>query len=268
MREEILEALQSSLDPLAAKAAIDALHPVLESVSPPPLLRRRRRPRVLEPVQGEGAGRASADERTTARFRLDSGASLRGQSEPAPLTVRKKQIAGKMCPAAESPLPPLSLPALRQKSAESGYDTESVIGVLRLVRRRGGQTMVAPSQTQSPARPPVLYKPARIAELRQRFERNRSAITDTLVDDEEEEAEMGDAGETARTGSADLALVAKYFSRSQDEAGPRPLATDLALDVSAPITSTAGAETAPSPMTPGLEGLLRWSSALDVQDLL
>ena len=263
MREEILLALQSSLDPLAAKAAIDALDPVLETVSPPPLLRRRRRPRVLAPVPGEGAGGGGSDLRTSARFRLEGSASLRSQSEPTPLTVRKKQIAGRA--AVQSPLPPLSVPVLRQRSGKSGYDTESVIGVLRLVRRQGEQVS-PPPLSQSPARPRVLDKPARIAELRQRFARNRSAITDTLADDDDdvmvEEAEDSSA--------ADLALVAKYF--------PSSVRLPPALDVStpaAPIALSAGSDddavredVVLSPMTPGIEGLLRWSSSLDIQELL
>ena len=250
MRDQIVRALQSSLDPLVAQVAVEALHPVLEAVSPPPLLRRRRRPRVLAPIQAGGGGGATSA-RPTPRFRLDPVEALRSRSEPTPLTVKRKHLADRA--PADSTLPPLSLPSLQRKE-ESGYDAESVVGVLRLVRRQGDRTRAAPGS--SPVRPMDLSKSARIEELRQRFQRHRSAITDSLGSDEEGAISPG----------TDLALVAKYFSQEASGDASPPIDTGTTEGAAMPLTPSEGSEL--SPTSPGVEGLLRWSSSLNVEELL
>ena len=242
MREQIAHALQMSLDPLSAQLAMDAVHPVLDNSSGSKSFGVRRRrilpsheetPFTLKPIPSSSS---SQTRRSQFSGYISQSEAMRSRSEPSALEVKSKRLNNKIGLQGGT-LPPLSLPSLvsREKdflqnsvsesSEKYGYDTLSMLGILRLTRdqRSPRRKQLLPLQLQDTEETKIakstsrrrssIDKVNRVEAMRQLYQRNQSAMTDTLEDEPSKAAEditderVADNNEVKRIESRDSQSV-------------------------------------------------------------
>jgi hypothetical protein len=263
LREQIVCALNRSLDPLAAQVAMDAVHPILDGagdgIAASDGVARRKYAPLLARLD-----RAMA---TSTQYLLDGASVARSSSEPIVLVAAKK--------AATNKFPLLSLPPLVTKPAAAApspsYDTQSMLSVLKLARKQEKTRRKASSALQTPkpaALPAVVSKPERMASLRRLYRHSMTAMTDTLdLTDGSGGSYFKEHGE-----ESGLSAVSKYFTDGQlSSQRQRDVTLTLKQCALSPprISSMSRPPTADVPaMSPmGDEMLLRWSQSLDMADI-
>jgi hypothetical protein len=274
IRERIVVALQQTLDPLTAQLAMDAVHPVLDLSTSKPILqlpklkpsRRDEDSSILSTARPVSGALNRIIFKRNVQVGTDGPSPLRSRSEPISLMVKKKIMTSKNA-SLQLSLPPLSLPPLVDKrQGNAAYDSEAMVGLLRLTRRRGIEKKPTKLKDAVPVKlAPKLDKSKLLEDMRRRYLDNRlpsSAMTDS---------DPLEPMDTSELGYEALAEVSKYFIGTS----PSPSsgeAVELGQTLLSPlipsyvekigILSTSGKF---SDM--GDEGLLRWSISLDVGDL-